>query len=59
MNNSTNHKVTPVVGTKKTQDRHDSEWQDTIIIKKGDAHGMRKAIEEKNAFYKKCGIDMP
>lgn len=49
----------PVVGTQKTQERHDSEWQNVQVIRKDDAKGLRKALDEANAFYANHGMKYP
>lgn len=43
----------PVVGSKATQDRHDSEWSNstTTVIKKNDFAALRRSLEEARKFH--------
>lgn len=46
----------PVIASRRTQERHDSEWQNIKVIHKDDKEGLRKALEESKAFRAKYGI---
>ncbi|MFS1430341.1 hypothetical protein LMH73_025305 [Vibrio splendidus] len=46
----------PVIASRNTQLRHESEWQNMTIIHKDDKEGLRNALEQSKKFKERYGI---
>lgn len=46
----------PVIASRRTQERHDSEWQNPTVIAKGDVEGLKAALEEHRRFHDKYSV---